>query len=664
MVRRGSEGLILAGGGLGHLPHRRLSGSLLKMPKTDSDKSIQAAEQSPKSKTPLKRSSNSSVNNSPGLKDTKTNFKNIFSNSNLLNVPVSAYVGKIKKPQVHPEHKRKRRNSLQTSTNSPKTTPTSSPRPSRKIINKKTSQNSPIASPKRSPKASPEVSPRSTKASPQVSPRSPKASQQVSPRSPKASPQVSPSQSRRKTPQNSPIDSQKRSPKASPQVSPSQSRRKTPENSPIASPKRSPKASPQVSPSQSRRNSIINRSSAVPLNKVITEKENVSPLTPKHSRNSPRKRRTQNKGIDEPLKVLPMLKKAPPRPSEQVSPRKFLPDISPGMLSPRLPHSPRRMVSPTPSQSPRSNSISSPIDNSSRRNSLRVESDGQRRSSIPINALIVAQKLKESQDKTQIITNLKKEIKQHHKIPESFDRSQFFNEVETLLTDDSWEVRQEATLLVKDLVPYFKDDIDQNLQIVLPSIIKNMGHREIPLQKSTVEFLRAYIPATNDKQMIIDKVLEYGLKRNKGSAKCKAVENLPKIINRSFSQTNLGNIVLALSNYLNTEELKTPSIEAIKRIQDLFGTQKFEGWTSKLDKKQRKHLYELLSAEDDPSLPDSHSQPEDEDDGDVVLVKAHVSPSPPAEKEGSRRNSRGWIEYGVVDQAIMDKIRNEVSNYS
>lgn len=554
MSRRGSEGLILAGGGVDHTSHRRLSGTLTNLPSyqdtaasqrfnRESSDPLRASQSSPR-----KRSSSISANDSPrSPKRTNSikmdNFRQTRSSNALLTVPVATY-----------------------------------------NINNISNTNQ------------------------QVKRRNGRNSQLVSPRE-------SPSH---------------------------QGTRKSNHKQQFRNLQRK-KSDLEI---LARRNSFNNA-------------DNVSQKSSKANK-SPR-----NSITSSPRKAAKSQKSSPRSP--YLSPRSTFPTANSDVSSPRFEHKSGLEIVPSPKRSPkntisRSNSFNS--ENSLKRSSSKEEDDeSKRKLSKPVNALIVSQKLKETQDKTEIISNLKKNIKQYHKIPDSFNKFEFCIELDHLLTDDSWELRNEATLLTKDLVPYLKDDLDTCMNIVLPSIIINMGHRDNSLRKSTVELVRIYARVTTQKQILIDKIIENGIKRSRGSALYSILESLRKIINRSFAQMDFSNFIEILSNNLTSREFEDPSIEALKRIRHVIGTNNFEHFASKLNANTKKILFTILEIEDDPNIPDSHSQPEDEDEDnndDRRRMKEEGYP-PALELEPVRRSSRGWIEYGVVDQDIMDKIRHEVS---
>ena len=233
--------------------------------------------------------------------------------------------------------------------------------------------------------------------------------------------------------------------------------------------------------------------------------------------------------------------------------------------------------------------------------------------------------------------------------------------MKTLLLDDSLEIRKEATLLIKDIIPYIDRDLDVHMKTVLPNVVTNIGSKDFKLQAASCDLLKTYVPATRERQNLIDIFVLYGLKNSRRSEKINILNHLPKLIHKDLFGVDFSSLVGALASELSIKDVKIASLESLKKIRSVVGKDKFEGIVKGLQSDDRTRLQKNFEVEDDPDMPASHSEVEEEDDMDVVMVVKGGQERKVEDKNGSRRSSKGWVEFGVVDQTILEKMKNEVS---
>lgn len=291
---------------------------------------------------------------------------------------------------------------------------------------------------------------------------------------------------------------------------------------------------------------------------------------------------------------------------------------------------------------------------------------------------LTQEELRSSRDKTEFIISLKNELKQHSTIPSNFNKLGFFQELYKLLADDVWEIRNESTLLILDLLPYLKKDLDSCVSIVLPRLVPNLGHPRTTLQKSTVQLLTAFASMTRDKQSLVEDLTTYGVNHNNKNTSLNATVNLKYILSEDFSHVDMSSLAETLFRKLHDPDLQQPALASLKRLRYMVGQEVFEHYLRRLTPRARSNASALLLDHGGPSVHTPRSTVEEEveeeeeeeeddefdegeyegdeeegedDDEDVIIRRV----------SNFRRSSTGWIEFGFVDGAIMEKIRNEVS---
>ncbi|XP_042208481.1 TOG array regulator of axonemal microtubules protein 1-like [Homarus americanus] len=215
-------------------------------------------------------------------------------------------------------------------------------------------------------------------------------------------------------------------------------------------------------------------------------------------------------------------------------------------------------------------------------------------------------------NKTQFIISLKEELKKHNIIPANFNKLGFFEELYKLLADDMWEIRNEATLLILDLLPYLKNDVDSCMSIVLPNLVPNLGDSRIRLQKSSVQLLRTYATVSKDKEGLVEDLVTYGINHKSKKISRSATLNVIHLITDDFSSVDLSYLAQAL----------------YKKVYD-------PDWTR---------------------VPRDRSDDGGNDDDEDVVISSRGERTASHDIEALR--GQGGMQFGIIDDAIMEKIRH------
>lgn len=261
-------------------------------------------------------------------------------------------------------------------------------------------------------------------------------------------------------------------------------------------------------------------------------------------------------------------------------------------------------------------------------------------------------------DKTQFIIALKEELKKHDTIPDNFNKLGFFQELYKLLADEVWEIRNEATLLILDLLPYLKTDLDTCMSIVLPNLIPNLGDGRVRLQKSSVKLLSAYSFVSRDKEGLVEDLVTYGVNHKDKKVSKLATLNVIHLLKEDLSDVDLSSLAKSLYRKTYDAEVKPAAVPTLRELRSLVGGVKFYRYLNSISWHSRERLDQLMEAAE-AGASERHSDGETRDDDEDVVIHSRSEHTAGSSREGG--SSRQRMEFGIVDGGIMDKIRHRVS---
>ncbi|XP_045112802.1 TOG array regulator of axonemal microtubules protein 1-like isoform X4 [Portunus trituberculatus] len=247
-------------------------------------------------------------------------------------------------------------------------------------------------------------------------------------------------------------------------------------------------------------------------------------------------------------------------------------------------------------------------------------------------------------DKIHFILSLKEALKRHGTVPASFNKLGFFEEVHKLLADEVWQIRNEATLLILDLLPYLGPDLDACMAIVLPHLVPNLGDPRHLLRRSSLRLLKAYAAISRDPEGLVDDIITYGVSHRSRRVGAQVMVSLEHLMREeTLRGVDLAPLARALLAKLHDVELQPAALLPLLALRSLVGDATFTTYLSHLSADSREKLDRLVV----------EGEPPPDDDTDVVVVSRsysrHSTPRPAAASDK---------EYGVVDAATMNKIRH------
>ncbi|XP_063864495.1 uncharacterized protein LOC135102849 isoform X3 [Scylla paramamosain] len=247
-------------------------------------------------------------------------------------------------------------------------------------------------------------------------------------------------------------------------------------------------------------------------------------------------------------------------------------------------------------------------------------------------------------DKIHFILSLKEALKRHGTVPDSFNKLGFFEEVHKLLADEVWQIRNEATLLILDLLPYLGPDLDACMAIVLPHLVPNLGDSRQLLRRSSLRLLKAYAAISRDPEGLVDDIITYGVSHRSRRMVAQVMVSLEHLLREEILRgVDLAPLARALLAKLHDAELQPAALLPLLALRGLVGDTTFTTYLSHLSADSREKLDRLVV----------EGEPPPDDDMDVVVVSRSFprrsTPRPVALPDK---------EYGVVDAATMNKIRH------
>ncbi|KAK8375491.1 hypothetical protein O3P69_008373 [Scylla paramamosain] len=247
-------------------------------------------------------------------------------------------------------------------------------------------------------------------------------------------------------------------------------------------------------------------------------------------------------------------------------------------------------------------------------------------------------------DKIHFILSLKEALKRHGTVPDSFNKLGFFEEVHKLLADEVWQIRNEATLLILDLLPYLGPDLDACMAIVLPHLVPNLGDSRQLLRRSSLRLLKAYAAISRDPEGLVDDIITYGVSHRSRRMVAQVMVSLEHLLREEILRgVDLAPLARALLAKLHDAELQPAALLPLLALRGLVGDATFTTYLSHLSADSREKLDRLVV----------EGEPPPDDDMDVVVVSRSFprrsTPRPVALPDK---------EYGVVDAATMNKIRH------
>ena len=309
--------------------------------------------------------------------------------------------------------------------------------------------------------------------------------------------------------------------------------------------------------------------------------------------------------------------------------------------------SPTMEVSMSPLNSSRKNSLDNPI------------------SPVTVKKVVEELKYSENKDKAELIVSLKHEIQRHHSIPKNFDRLGFFKELQKLLCDELWEIRNESILLINDLLNYLGSDLDTCMSTVLPRVVPNISYKKAEVQESTTLLLTSYADETHLKQELLDDLIAFGINSKDSDVSRGVIENIIDIFGNNLKSLNLTSLCESLLIKHRDPELRQMAGAALAALKNSIDENEFKNYQNRLTPQRKRRLDKVLSTFDEENNSiRSNSFNENDDDSDVIVPntsqRKEVSRIPRPIKHSTNNNNKVWVEYGIIDEAIMRMIRNEV----
>ena len=143
------------------------------------------------------------------------------------------------------------------------------------------------------------------------------------------------------------------------------------------------------------------------------------------------------------------------------------------------------------------------------------------------------------------------------------------------------------------------------------------------------------------------------------------------IFDEDLTNMNLGSLCEALLEKYRDPYIRQSAIASIISLKNIIGENHLKRYKKRLTPRNKRRLEKILTYyEEDEEMESPQSESIEfpvtiDDDADVVMdsgARNRREPSRiPRPVQQKRKNSRLLVEYGIIDEALMRMIRNQVS---
>lgn len=202
------------------------------------------------------------------------------------------------------------------------------------------------------------------------------------------------------------------------------------------------------------------------------------------------------------------------------------------------------------------------------------------------------QKRPNSSGKILELTPLWEQVLRYNRLPQNVEKVKIFAELAMRLSDPEWEVRQHALRVLVDLIPVIPDsnnDLDAlMIPVVLTEVTYNLGHPAPAVRKSALDVLSVYVKHSSDPEFVLRSVVSQGLESPAANSNLtmSVLVCVPSLLqdlhetltkrDQTISHQSLVQVVTALSKKLVQNAFQQQAIDAMVRLRQLVGENRFD----------------------------------------------------------------------------------------
>lgn len=134
------------------------------------------------------------------------------------------------------------------------------------------------------------------------------------------------------------------------------------------------------------------------------------------------------------------------------------------------------------------------------------------------------------------------------------------------------------------------------IDILFPQLLQNLLHNNTSVKKATLQVLHLYFKYSEDKSIILDFLVKYGIKSEKRSLQTEVFLAMPALIRCGFTAKQLESIfesVLCTGFLVIDGESSLPIVLCLEHVKDEMGESQFLTYFNSLDKELR-NLYKRI----------------------------------------------------------------------
>ncbi len=223
-----------------------------------------------------------------------------------------------------------------------------------------------------------------------------------------------------------------------------------------------------------------------------------------------------------------------------------------------------------------------------------------------------------------------------------------------------WEVRNATLGLIKDILPHLGPDTDPCMGLVLPQVVPCLGCTRISVRRTALAVLRIHLRFASDVQAVLRCLVRHGLESQDPRVIHETLLSLPILFSPEEYDSRYGRgslyvLVSGVSRRLLPEETRHAAFMSLQKIAETVGQAHFASYLDKIHIEERKIYEQLVFARGGGGGGAAAAT--------AAIMGNGVSVAPSGvvgrKVKGSAEVNSNWVEYGAIDDAIIQKLRDD-----
>lgn len=165
------------------------------------------------------------------------------------------------------------------------------------------------------------------------------------------------------------------------------------------------------------------------------------------------------------------------------------------------------------------------------------------------------------------------------------------------LNDSDWNVRHQCIQFIHELIPHFGDGLDECMDVIMPTLVPNMGDPRITVRRSVIQTVHVYLKHSYQLQRTFQAIIRYGLDNSLARIQKEVIIALPMIFTPEFANEDFSKITVCLAKKLveasEDDSIQQHALLSLHKISKLVGEATFHSYLQKISPNLRRVFFEL-----------------------------------------------------------------------